>query len=44
MQTAWVRLRRVPRSGRYQGGSHDLIPAIERGPDPRPSPSNTVSA
>ncbi len=41
---AWVSARRTPNSGRYHGGSHGRMPAIDREPEPRPSPSSTVSA
>ena len=41
---AWVTARRTPSSGRHHGGSYGRIPAIDRAPEPRPSPSSTVSA
>ena len=41
---ACVTARRTPSSGRHHGGSSGRIPAIERAPEPRPSPSSTVSA
>ena len=43
-QAARVSARRCPSSGRYHGGSLGRIPAIDRAPEPRPSPINTVSA
>ncbi|SGO03644.1 Uncharacterised protein [Mycobacterium tuberculosis] len=43
-QAACVTLRRTPSSGRHQGGSYGRMPAIDRAPEPRPSPNNTVSA
>ena len=39
-----VTARRTPSSGRPHGGSYGRIPAIDRAPEPRPSPSSTVSA
>src|SRR3954469_7327052 len=34
----------MPSSGRQNGGLSATMPAMERGPDPRPRPSSTVSA
>ena len=41
---ARVVARRTRSSGRHHGGSQAAMPASERAPDPRPSPSSTVSA